>query len=1448
MANEGGGFAILVTGFSHITKKGITTKLIAYFQSKKKSGGGECDVEIFENGNAVVTFQKRDAQKSVLERTHAITFDGQNIQLSVTQYSGELKNSQQDDHEVCSSVKNNSPCAPEVTTPPRIAQNESIEQNTLNDSPRICIKLKTEQFDHDHFSLFIECCSGTNCFQVLHTNETSVYIVEFMHNIDLNKALHTLNNKRFCGLQLVAKHLPRTKSLRITQLPELIREDFLALYFERFVKHDGYVELQMDESTQSAIITFPNSEVIEDILSKTHTIRGHTLKLHRYYKSENLTEFTTEQEREDSNPSNKDKEDLDSLTQKNEDDETKLASSFETEECQFKNKYHVLILKNQHLDKEFPHVQLHFDTSQNVVKITGMANEILKVQLKLLNKGNQITSKIIPLSRHLRVFLAQLNANGFLTQMFLDSGINAAYSFDDAEDKCILYAASETSLQKADQMLEMTFVELTVPIPENFDMDIANNFKFFIEKATTSVKREHLEFKNIKENYLLQHHMESKTSSDQSPCVTLVGYRAIAEEIKVHFKKYLNENCMKDCFIEVSSLGVFEYIQRFVNFSEILPGINIDYVNNEQLLGLQIRVNVKNATQTEALIMDVLKQVKSTKKQLDKPGAVQFFSKNKDVLKKLENPYQCIIFMENQEGQQTNSDIKKLEIITTVMFLNKFQISVIKHDLAIHECDVIVNTVSDAMDLSQGPVSKAILKQAGPELQINTNNAKGSTTFQAGDVLPVSTMNCGLHCQEVYNIICCHWSADKASQAEELLRTIIQKCLKNAHESHYKSMSFPAIGTGNLRFPKNTVAEMFFEEIKKFSAENPTSTLKRVKLIIYEKDLDLYSSFEDALLIAEGLPLNELLFYKEFRKAQKVPDSPPANMTREVETVSSLLLTNIGKITFELRCDGISKNGNILVVDYSEKKTGFDTISRGRVYYIKLRGQADFTKNLLKALQTCGNHQYDFLYIPIPKQQGSDFSTGSSSRDLRGFAASVIDSIYQYGDTPQATPIHVIVNDSSSDHVRVFQEMLSKHQAGRSGIFNTMTKYFGGWLIGNQTEDARDIQEHSVQPVKFQIYSMKEENIEEAWADIQKLATREHMEKTIPVEISFEMFTQEDYDEIEECCSKLHVAYQLDRAGHSISLSGCITDICSVQDVIFKVCHNIAKREVTLQEELFIMDKVCWKFWLDDHWETFNPTVNACLEKAYNEKENEVQVKIGGGDFCVIDFQKWTLTDSNATSYSIDRRCSGDELPDTWEIRGNDSTSFEVPVKPDSSEYQEIARDFQDSLGDIAFCQTFKIDAITRIQNLSLWRLYIAKRNEMNRLRPHQQNENILYHGTYSNVCSKINADGFNRSYCGLNAVVYGEGTYFAQHAKYSAQDTYSKPDATGSKLIYRARVLTGDYCKGRKDMKEPPLKDPQGNSRERYNSVTDKMESPEVFVVFQDNQAYPEYLITFHN
>ena len=92
---------------------------------------------------------------------------------------------------------------------------------------------------------------------------------------------------------------------------------------------------------------------------------------------------------------------------------------------------------------------------------------------------------------------------------------------------------------------------------------------------------------------------------------------------------------------------------------------------------------------------------------------------------------------------------------------------------------------------------------------------------------------------------------------------------------------------------------------------------------------------------------------------------------------------------------------------------------------------------------------------------------------------------------------------------------------------------------------------------------------------------------------------------------------------------------------------------------------------------------------------------------------------------------------------------------------------------------------------------------------------------------------------------MYGHGTYFAVNASYSAHPTYSKPAADGSQLMFVARVLTGVYTLGSSDMKVPP---PRSNSQphDRYDSVVDRIDNPRMYVVFHDNQAYPDYLITF--
>lgn len=98
-----------------------------------------------------------------------------------------------------------------------------------------------------------------------------------------------------------------------------------------------------------------------------------------------------------------------------------------------------------------------------------------------------------------------------------------------------------------------------------------------------------------------------------------------------------------------------------------------------------------------------------------------------------------------------------------------------------------------------------------------------------------------------------------------------------------------------------------------------------------------------------------------------------------------------------------------------------------------------------------------------------------------------------------------------------------------------------------------------------------------------------------------------------------------------------------------------------------------------------------------------------------------------------------------------------------------------------------------------------------------------------------------------FTGAAYGKGTYFAVDAHYSANDKYSRPDSNGRKYIYVVRVLTGAYTTGNEGLVTPPSKDPH-NPIDLFDSVTDDTQHPNLFVVFSDNLAYPEYLITFRN
>ena len=57
------------------------------------------------------------------------------------------------------------------------------------------------------------------------------------------------------------------------------------------------------------------------------------------------------------------------------------------------------------------------------------------------------------------------------------------------------------------------------------------------------------------------------------------------------------------------------------------------------------------------------------------------------------------------------------------------------------------------------------------------------------------------------------------------------------------SIAIPAIGTGNLKFPRPEVAKIFFEEVTGYLTLHPKSAISDIRFVAYNKDQETVDAF-----------------------------------------------------------------------------------------------------------------------------------------------------------------------------------------------------------------------------------------------------------------------------------------------------------------------------------------------------------------------------------------------------------------------------------------------------------------------------------------------------------------------------------------------------------------------------------------------------------------------------
>ncbi|KAM6458465.1 protein mono-ADP-ribosyltransferase PARP10 isoform 2-T2 [Liasis olivaceus] len=315
-----------------------------------------------------------------------------------------------------------------------------------------------------------------------------------------------------------------------------------------------------------------------------------------------------------------------------------------------------------------------------------------------------------------------------------------------------------------------------------------------------------------------------------------------------------------------------------------------------------------------------------------------------------------------------------------------------------------------------------------------------------------------------------------------------------------------------------------------------------------------------------------------------------------------------------------------------------------------------------------------------------------------------------------------------------------------------------------------------------------------------------------------------------------------------ISLAGSVATVSGFVDYPVAATRDLALLLARLlhAEASTGVGDAHWVRWepLDQGFPTpYSAQASALLEQAWRRGHKHVDVFFDGRPF-TVDFERMEEYDiGNTRTLPIGR--VEPPLPLVSPALLGPPAKGEVkllPLTERSEEFQRTVRGFYDTLGDLH--SKLWIVKLEKVMHPLLYQQYQLKKAAMEKACGHQAVERILYHGTTEQSSHEICQHGFNRSFCGKNATHYGHGVYFAAKASLSAQDRYSPCNPDGNKYIFVTRTLVGDYTTGSPGLRAPPPRE-EDSALRRYDSTVDSLSSPSIFVIFNDTQAYPEFLIT---
>ncbi|XP_060594497.1 protein mono-ADP-ribosyltransferase PARP14-like [Ruditapes philippinarum] len=811
-------------------------------------------------------------------------------------------------------------------------------------------------------------------------------------------------------------------------------------------------------------------------------------------------------------------------------------------------------------------------------------------------------------------------------------------------------------------------------------------------------------------------------------------------------------------------------------------------------------------------------------------------------------------------------EIPILKILNGVQ-IGKLKVKIVKGEISSEKVNVIVNSTSSDLTLANGAVSISLLNVAGKKMQ---EEVRSKYPNGLNNINIAITSGYKLKCKHVYHTALDQFDANKEMECRKRLFDLISECLEEADNQGNSSIALPAFGTGQLDYPQDVVAEEMYKAVITFGRTGLKKKLHDVRFVLYYKDDTCIQAFEneESKILRNGISAKKGDDFED--TCYELPSNDSESITRMFGRVTLTVklgdllaekahcIVNSTNVDLDLSVGAVSKvilqqGGQMLQAELDRKKnmmkseflvvTSAPNLPSNSIMHIVVNTD-EITETVLKCLEEAEQQKMTSLAFPA---LGTGMNTSDSSTIGRG----MVDAVEEFSNT---NPKHlkdvrfvVFQRPMLRDFIKVAYDANDiKSKKGLIGkLWSNVKGVFSGSYDNddpNKSQKDSSQDETDVNKVTFYIYSLGEDEIDKAIRKLDSFIEKEVESKTFTDYI----IQQLDEDQVSEVTS-IAKHYNIDI---KIDQQSCMIKICGMKDNFFKAYDKI-QSFIKDAIQMDYMSNIAQWYVIEvtedgEDVQPYERDLNLKIETRYKQNAQEMgYTGVDGRDY-IINFEameEYPETDKTAVAKVLRRNVvkgGSFDIPPNWgDMQGGNLRV--IDLKQDAQEYIEMKQKFLDSASS-----DYEVLKIQKIQNKTLWEQYQSKRNQLEaRNKPETQNERMLWHGTKAEAVDSINIHGFNRSFCGQNAVAFGYGVYFAVEADYSCDDTYSVPDANDVKRIYYSRVLTGEYTTGVHGLRQPPAK-PVGGPHNLYDSVIDDPDYNQMFVVFNDTQAYPEYLIFF--